>query len=440
MCGICGKLSYGNKPIDEKLLEKMCKTLSYRGPDDEGFFCNSNLKTQNSKVHIGLGHRRLSIIDLSDAGHQPMCNEDETIWLVYNGEIYNFKKIRVELETKGHRFRSNTDSEVIIHLYEEEGIDCLKKLNGMFAFCLWDNGLQKLYLCRDRLGIKPLVYYWDGQNLIFASEIKGILSDPDVSKEIDWISLDLYLTFNYIPAPKTIFKNLQKLEPAHYLLAENETVVTKKYWDISTNSEQLRDKLINEGERIAFYKKRLYELIDKSVRRRLISDVPLGAFLSGGVDSSIIVALMARNSVIPVKTFSIGYKDLPLFDETKYARKFTPRKADSVWSESNKKRAAKMIKAGLMTEPGMRKVQAAKRSGRWDKPVQKPELTFAMPPEFREALAKNKAAKENFDKLAPTYRKPFIGWIEIAKRPETREKRIKESIRLLEKGEKLGLK
>jgi len=320
MCGICGKLSYGNKPIDEKLLEKMCKTLSYRGPDDEGFFCNSNLKTQNSKVHIGLGHRRLSIIDLSDAGHQPMCNEDETIWLVYNGEIYNFKKIRVELETKGHRFRSNTDSEVIIHLYEEEGIDCLKKLNGMFAFCLWDNGLQKLYLCRDRLGIKPLVYYWDGQNLIFASEIKGILSDPDVSKEIDWISLDLYLTFNYIPAPKTIFKNLQKLEPAHYLLAENETVVTKKYWDISTNSEQLRDKLINEGERIAFYKKRLYELIDKSVRRRLISDVPLGAFLSGGVDSSIIVALMARNSVIPVKTFSIGYKDLPLFDETKYAR------------------------------------------------------------------------------------------------------------------------
>ena len=320
MCGICGKLSYGSKPIDEALLKKMCKTLSYRGPDDEGFFLNSNFNAQNSKVQVGLGHRRLSIIDLSDAGHQPMSNEDETIWLVYNGEIYNFKEIKVELENKGHRFRSNTDSEVIIHLYEEEGIDCLEKLKGMFAFGLWDEHLQKLYLCRDRLGIKPLVYYWDGQNLIFASEIKSILCDPDVSKEIDWTSLNLYLTFNYIPAPKTIFKNLQKLEPGHYLLAENGTVVTKKYWDISTSTEQLKDKLRNESERIDFYKKRLFELMNKAVQRRLISDVPLGAFLSGGIDSSIIVALMARNSVIPVKTFSIGYKDLPLFDETKYAR------------------------------------------------------------------------------------------------------------------------
>ena len=232
MCGICGKLSYGNKIVDEALLRRMCRSLSYRGPDDEGVFASSKSKFHNSNVQVGLGHTRLSVIDPSDAGHQPMCNENETIWLVYNGEIYNFKEIRTELKEKGYRFRSNTDSEVIIHLYEEEGIDCLERLNGMFAFCIWDERLQKLWLCRDRLGIKPLVYYWDGETLLFSSEIKGILCDSDVRKEIDWTALNLYLTFNYIPAPKTIFKNIQKLEAGHYLLAERKTVVTRKYWDI----------------------------------------------------------------------------------------------------------------------------------------------------------------------------------------------------------------
>ncbi|MCP4252518.1 MAG: asparagine synthase (glutamine-hydrolyzing) [Candidatus Scalindua sp.] len=318
MCGICGKLNYGRVQVDEALLKRMCRSLSYRGPDDEGIFVNS--KSLNSKVQIGLGHTRLSVIDLSDAGHQPMCNEEETIWLVYNGEIYNFKEIRTELEGKGHRFRSSTDSEVIIHLYEEEGIDCLKRLNGMFAFCIWDERLQKLWLCRDRLGIKPLAYFWDGETLIFSSEIKGILCDSNVRKEIDWAALELYLTFNYIPAPKTIFKNIKKLEAGHYLLAEKKRVVTEKYWDISSDINHQQGKSKKGAGQIGYYKERLYGLMENSVQKRMISDVQLGAFLSGGIDSSIIVGLMARNSERPVKTFSIGYKDMPLFDETRYAR------------------------------------------------------------------------------------------------------------------------
>ncbi|MEK6767302.1 MAG: asparagine synthetase B, partial [Planctomycetota bacterium] len=279
MCGVCGKLSYGNKIVDEALLKRMCKSLAFRGPNDEGVFVRSNSKSQASKVQVGLGHTRLSVIDLSDAGHQPMCNEEETIWLVYNGEVYNFKEIRIELEAKGHRFRSNTDSEVIIHLYEEEGIDCLKRLNGMFAFCIWDECLQKLWLCRDRLGIKPLVYYWDGESLIFSSEIKGILCDHDVVKEIDWTALELYLTFNYIPAPKTIFKNIRKLEAGHYLLAERKTVVTRKYWDISTPVTPLQNKPGKSSERIGFYKEKLYDLMENAVQKSLMSDVQLGAFL-----------------------------------------------------------------------------------------------------------------------------------------------------------------
>ncbi len=318
MCGICGKLSYGSKTVDEALLKRMCKSLAYRGPNYEGIFVNS--KSQNTKTQVGLGHTRLSVIDLSDAGHQPMCNEEETIWLVFNGEVYNFREIRAELEAKGHRFRSNTDSEVIIHLYEEEGIDCLKRLNGMFAFCIWDKRLEKLWLCRDRLGIKPLVYYWSRETLIFSSEIKGILCDNDVVKEIDWTALELYLTFNYIPAPKTIFKNIKKLEAGHYLLVEGKTVTTQKYWDISPSTIHSQNKPGKSCERIDFYKENLYKKMETAVQKRLVSDVQLGAFLSGGIDSSIIVGLMARNSKKPVKTFSIGYKDMPLFDETKYAR------------------------------------------------------------------------------------------------------------------------
>ncbi|MBW1763610.1 MAG: asparagine synthase (glutamine-hydrolyzing) [Deltaproteobacteria bacterium] len=305
MCGICGKLNFHGTGITEELIRKMTSSLSYRGPDHEGIFVSPP---------VGLGHRRLSIIDLSPSGHQPMKNEDGSIFLVFNGEIYDFEEIRADLKEKGHRLSSRTDSETIIHLYEDEGTDFLDRLNGMFAFALWDSTRQELWLVRDRLGIKPLYYYWDGSRLIFASEIKAILADPDVPREMDWKALDLYLTLNYIPAPWTIFKNIRKLCPGEYLIGDKEGISIRSYWDIEPQIGVLEKINFNE------HKKQLYEKMEGAVRRRLISDVPLGAFLSGGIDSSIIVALMARNSNNPIKTFSIGYKDLPLFDETRYAR------------------------------------------------------------------------------------------------------------------------
>jgi len=308
MCGICGKLWNSPGKIDEELIRKMGDAMGYRGPDDEGIFISPDLE-------VGLGHRRLSIIDLSEAGRQPMSNEDKTVWMVFNGEIYNFQCLREELESKGHRFSSQTDCEVVIHLYEEEGIECVKHLRGMFAFGLWDDCQKKLFLCRDRIGIKPLVYYWDGACLVFASEIKAILKDDQVKRELDWTALGLYLTLNSIPAPWTIFKNIKKLEPGCYLTAEKGKITIKRYWDIKTPVETTGD-----GESFSYQRQRLYELVNESVRQRLISDVPIGAFLSGGVDSSIIVGLMARNMDRPVKTFSVGYKDIPLYDETNYAR------------------------------------------------------------------------------------------------------------------------
>jgi asparagine synthase (glutamine-hydrolysing) len=310
MCGICGKIDLTGKAVPPDLLRSMTASFAYRGPDDEGFFCEGP---------VGLGHRRLSIIDLSPAGRQPMTNEDASLRLVFNGEIYDFEGIRKDLASRGHTLKSLTDTETVLHLYEDEGTACLKRLNGMFGFALWDARLQRLWLARDRLGKKPLVYYWDGKRLIFASEIKALLVDPDVRREIDFQALDLYLTLNYIPAPWTIFKNIRKLPPAHHLLFENGKLSIHPFWDIPANG--------GEAERASTNsltwdqsKERLRELLQASVRRRLIADVPLGAFLSGGLDSSIVVALMARQSTRPVKTFSIGYEDLPLFDETRYAR------------------------------------------------------------------------------------------------------------------------
>jgi asparagine synthase (glutamine-hydrolysing) len=311
MCGICGKIDFQGKVIKEDLLISMCRSFTHRGPDDEGIFVAPS---------IGLGHRRLSIIDLSSAGHQPMSNEDESIWLVFNGEIYDFEEIRKGLQAKGHTLKSHTDCETIIHLFEDEGINCLKHLNGMFAFALWDARHEELWLGRDRLGIKPLHYYWDGSRLVFASEIKAILCDPDVPREIDWDALDLYLTLNYIPAPWTIFKHIKKLLPGNYLLAKKGETSVQSYWDIPRDPEPSGSSLPKDSEEIRDPQPHLHFLLESAVKRRLISDVPLGAFLSGGIDSSIIVALMARNSSRPVKTFSIGYKDLPSFDETRYAR------------------------------------------------------------------------------------------------------------------------
>ena len=309
MCGICGKIDLTGKTVSRNLLRSMTESFAYRGPDDEGFFL---------KGPLGLGHRRLSIIDLSPAGRQPMSNEDETLWLVFNGEIYDFVETRKKLVSKGHTLKSQTDTETVLHLYEEEGISCLKRLNGMFGFGLWDARLQRLWLARDRLGKKPLVYYWDGKRFLFASEIKALLRDPEVPREIDFNALDLYLTLNYIPAPWTIFKNIRKLLPGHSLLFEKGDLSVQSFWDIPANHSGLPSP--SESVPREECKERLRQLLEASVRRRLIADVPLGAFLSGGIDSSIIVALMARHSSRPVKTFSIGYEDLPSFDETRYAR------------------------------------------------------------------------------------------------------------------------
>jgi asparagine synthase (glutamine-hydrolysing) len=317
MCGICGKINIDGKEIPQKLIQLMSSVLSHRGPDDEGVYLNNPSEGKgHPSVSVGLGHRRLSIIDLTKAGTQPMSNEAGTIWMVFNGEIYNYRNLRKGLERQGHHFASQTDCEVMIHLYEEEGISCLKSLNGMFAFALWDSLAQTLFLCRDRLGIKPLVYSWNGASLVFASEIKSILCDPEVSKEMDWEALNLYLTFNYIPAPTTIFKNIKKLSPGSYLTVRKKNVEIHRYWDIDKD----QDNAGNECGNIEICKKNIHDLLEDAVRMQLIADVPLGAFLSGGMDSSIIVGLMSRASARPVNTYTIGYKDMPLFDETRFAR------------------------------------------------------------------------------------------------------------------------
>jgi asparagine synthase (glutamine-hydrolysing) len=308
VCGICGKLSFSGQPVEEHLIRAMCEKITYRGPDDEGVWVASN----PAKGSIGLGHRRLSIIDLSEAGKQPISNEDKSLWLVFNGEIYNFLELRKKLEKKGHRFKSNTDSEVILHQYEEDGIKCLEKFNGMFSFGLWDDRNNRLILCRDRIGIKPLYYFRNGSELTFASEIKAILEDPSVKKDINFEALGLYLQSGYVPAPRTIFNDIFKLKPGHYLISENGDVTIERYWEIDSSG---RSELSFEEQ-----KQHLFQRLNDSVQRRLISDVPLGAFLSGGVDSSIVVGLMAQNMSQPVQTFSIGYQDLPLYDETDYAR------------------------------------------------------------------------------------------------------------------------
>ncbi len=313
MCGICGKLDLSGKPIPKALLENMCEAIAYRGPDDKGVLLDPP---------VGLGHQRLSIVDPSASGHQPMSNEDGTIWLVYNGEIYDFQLLRSLLRDRGHRLSSRTDAEVLIHLYEDEGLDCLHRLNGMFAFALWDAPRKRLWLGRDRLGIKPLCYFWDGRRLVFGSEIKAILCDPDVPRQIDREGLDLYLSLNYVPPPWTLFHGIKKLPPGSHLLVEEGRLTVTPYWDIRGQEDQpahqaARSKTHSDPKD---FREALFHSLDAAVQRRLIADVPLGAFLSGGLDSSIIVGLMARHMDRPVKTFSIGFKDLPSFDETAYAR------------------------------------------------------------------------------------------------------------------------
>jgi asparagine synthase (glutamine-hydrolysing) len=305
MCGIYGYLSTKEK-IDHDILRAMGNALRHRGPDGEGEEIQ-----QSAEWGLGLGHMRLSIIDLSPAGKQPMCNEDGTIWVTCNGEIYNFRELRVELQRKGHCFKSNSDTEVIIHLYEETGVQCLDRLNGMFAFAIWDRKKKTLFLARDRIGKKPLHYCRYDGGFVFGSEIKALLKHPEVVREIDPGSLSKYLSYEYVPAPDTIFKSIRKIRPGHFLLYKDGDLRTEKYWDLPLSDNPIGYKTEDE------YVEELREILERSVRSRLVADVPVGVFLSGGVDSSL-VAAMAKRSNKDIECFSIGFDEIS-FDERKYA-------------------------------------------------------------------------------------------------------------------------
>jgi len=311
MCGICGVIDYTQKGIvSEETLRRMCGQMQHRGPDDEGIYLYKNGPS------VGLGHRRLSIIDLSPLGHQPLCNEDKTVWVTLNGEIYNFKDLKDELEKKGHRFKSRTDTETIVHLYEEYREDCVKYLRGMFAFALWDEKKETLLLARDRPGKKPLLYYSKDGIFCFASEFNALLASGLVYKEINPCAIDEYLSFGYINAPLTIYNNIFKLPPAHMLILKDAKIQVKRYW----NLDYIPKIKISEEEAA----EEILRLLKEAVRIRLYSDVPLGAFLSGGIDSSTVVGLMSQLSATKVKTFSIGFEEKD-FSELKYARKIAER-------------------------------------------------------------------------------------------------------------------
>ncbi len=299
MCGICG--FYGFR--DDALLKRMSDLIQHRGPDHAGTFIADQ---------ISLAHRRLSIIDLSDKANQPMANEDKTLWLSFNGEIYNFKELRSNLEKKGHIFNSNTDSEVVLHAYEEKGLDCVEDFRGMFAFALWDQKKKRLILCRDKLGKKPLYYWWNGSVLAFASEIKALLTLSMVSKQINEDAFHLFVAFQYVPGEQTAIKNVFRVSPAEMLILENNRLTKKKYWDVLNLETQSNVITQNQAEQ------ELERLLEESVKLRLVSDVPLGVLLSGGIDSSSLVALMRKNTTSSIKTFSVGFGEKS--DELKYAR------------------------------------------------------------------------------------------------------------------------
>lgn len=308
MCGIAGILD-SRKQIDEGILTAMTDALSHRGPDDSGTYIDPENR-------LGFGHRRLSILDLSPLGHQPMSNDNGSIWITYNGEVYNFSQIKEELVTKGYKFKSNTDTEVIIKSYEEWGMECVHKFIGMFALGIWDKKEKKLVLLRDRAGVKPLYYYRKDGLFLFASELKALMRHPDFRKDIDNNALALYLRYGYVPAPHTIFKNTYKLMPGHYLtIRDAGRLEETKYWDaidfyleepFKTSEREITDELES--------------LLIDSFKYRLVSDVPVGVFLSGGIDSSLITALLQQNIDSKLKTFSIGFYESS-FNEADWAKK-----------------------------------------------------------------------------------------------------------------------
>jgi len=313
MCGIAGIVDLQARPVEPSLVRRLCDVLAHRGPDDEGYYI---------KGPVALGQRRLAILDLA-GGRQPMGNEDSTVWITFNGEIYNFRELRARLEGLGHRFATRSDTETIVHAYEQYGPACVKELRGMFAFALWDEPRQTLLLARDRVGKKPLFYAEVDGQWVFASELQALLRHPGLTREVDWAALDDYLTFGYVPAPKTIFRGVHKLPPAHWLTLRlrpggsgGPEVHVERYWQLAYKPKlRLSEEDAADG---------LLEVLREAVRLRMIADVPLGALLSGGIDSSIVVALMSQLSDRPVKTFSIGF-DEQEFNELPHARRVAER-------------------------------------------------------------------------------------------------------------------
>src|SRR6266849_6817588 len=302
MCGIAGFIDVErNRDNAERLIDRMCQVIRHRGPDDQGVWVGDD--------GAALGMRRLSIIDLA-GGHQPIFNEDQSMLVVLNGEIYNYRELQKELQERGHHFRTNSDTEAIVHAYEEYGDECVKHLRGMFTLAIWDRNRQRLLAARDRFGKKPLNYYWDGQRLIFGSEIKSIL-EAGIPREINPIALDEYLVCRYVPAPNTLFRGVSKLPAAHILIYEDGQIRTPRYWELSF-TPTCQDDEVTAIERTL-------TLLKEAVSVRLMSEVPLGAFLSGGVDSSIVVGLMSQRMSQPVKTFSIGFEEDD-YSELPYAR------------------------------------------------------------------------------------------------------------------------
>jgi asparagine synthase (glutamine-hydrolysing) len=305
MCGICGIINIDGTTVQPETLAEINNTVVHRGPDDDGI-----VLFDNQRELVGLAHRRLAIIDPSNAAHQPMGNEEGSIWITYNGEIYNYVSIAERLKAKGYRFRSNSDTEVILYAYEEWGIECLNQLNGMFAFGIWNGKQHELFLARDRLGIKPIHYFWDGKTFAFCSEIKGLANLLQSALRLNPLGLAFYSTLGYIPAPHTIYQEIRKLEPGHFIVLRNGGLIKKQYWDIDFSRKEHRSlkTLLQE----------IPQKLGEAVSSQLVSDVPLGAFLSGGIDSSAVVALMCQVAGERVKTFSIGFPEKD-FDETPFA-------------------------------------------------------------------------------------------------------------------------
>lgn len=287
----------------QPLAKRMCDVITHRGPDDAGYYVEGG---------VAIGMRRLSIIDIA-SGHQPISNEDGSVWIVFNGEIYNFAELRADLIARGHQFKTHSDTETIVHLYEEDGERCVERLRGMFGFAIWDRRENKLFLARDRAGKKPLHYTMVGDTLVFGSEIKSLLQFPGVERRTNAEAISDYLSFGYVPDPQTAFRGIHKLPPGHTMTFRDGRATTRQYWNFQFDQTEQSPR----EER--FYVERLRELIAEAVRIRLVSEVPLGAFLSGGVDSSTVVAMMARAMDQPVKTFSIGFSEAS-FDELNYAR------------------------------------------------------------------------------------------------------------------------